>query len=135
VEIAVTGIPENATIYFGEAKMPKNPFTVPSSKTMMQLKVSAPGYEDFLRWLEPSRDQTVTAELVPMTKTASASEAPKKKKRAKKKVARSETKEPEKKPEKTPKTPTAPKVEITKKPNQKLRQGGRGTKFTETFDD
>jgi hypothetical protein len=29
----------------------------------------------------------------------------------------------------------APTTETTKKPNQKLRQGGRGTKFTETFDD
>ncbi len=63
VKIHVTQAPPGATILWGRAPIPENPFYVDPSKKMVELKVTAPGHESFVQWVVPDQDQSIEAAL------------------------------------------------------------------------
>ena len=67
VKIQVTGIPSDAAIFYGKAPVSQNPFLVQPTKSLVPLKVTAPGYKNFVKWVLPDQDRTIEVALVPET--------------------------------------------------------------------
>jgi serine/threonine protein kinase len=113
VSITVNGAPEGATVLYDGKRVPKNPFQVEGTNTVMPIRVEVPGYQPFVATLIPTRDTTIRVELLP-GKSAPKSSAMESGAQHTKAAAR-----------------PAPKQQ---QPGPKVRESGRGTFYTEKFE-
>ena len=67
VTVRVTGLPEDATIFYDGKRMGDNPFSVPYTENVMTIRVEAPGFEPFSATLVPNRNTSVMARLAERT--------------------------------------------------------------------
>ncbi|MDJ0761964.1 MAG: serine/threonine-protein kinase [Myxococcota bacterium] len=116
VQISVQGVPQGARIFFKGAPVDENPFRSERSKRPALLKVEAPGFESFEISLVPSEDMTIEARLTAVIQPAPP--APE--------VKKSRSKQGHG-------TPGIQKADETID-DQSLKQGKRGTEFTEDFE-
>jgi len=65
VLVSLIGVPEGSTVHYDGAPVSMNPFRVTSRRTIVPIRVEAPGHEPFVTTIVPSADTTVQVELVP----------------------------------------------------------------------
>ncbi|MCP4676022.1 MAG: protein kinase [Deltaproteobacteria bacterium] len=136
VQIEVRGAPPGAKIYYDKAPVPMNPFRVDRKKTLIALKVEAPGYEEHITSLIPDRDRVVEVKLEPKKESEAPTRSISSKRRARGRVATDKTptqkiEDIDKQPDKTP---SVIKVYDESESDKKLSKSGQGTKYSADFE-
>jgi serine/threonine-protein kinase len=107
VTIEVTGAPPGARIFFDGARVGDNPFRARKAPGVVPLRVEAAGFEPFSISVEPTEDRVIDVAMTPLPPVAE--------------------------PDPAPAAPAAAPAKGTD-PRKKIRKGGRGAEFAESFE-